>query len=108
MTLQIAKQVFGKIEDSRIAELKIDLYRAAEKYTCCRTAWRLTPPEHRHLIDASRTRSHNALIDALNTLSREQANLGEDNSWRGTLGDDRKTLGDIAAYIVLFLALTAR
>jgi hypothetical protein len=108
MTLQTAKQVFDIIEDSGFSELKVDLYRAAEKYTSYRTAWRQTPREHRHLIDASRTQSHNALIDAFNILSREQAKLAEDNSWRGTLGEDRKAIGDMAAYIVLFLALSAR
>jgi hypothetical protein len=108
MNHQSAKRVFDKIEASRDAELRRDLYRAAEKYTAHRTAWRLFAPEQRHLIDAPRTRSHNALIDAFNILSREQAKSGEDNSWRGTLGEDRKEIGDMAAYIVLFLALSAR
>ena len=108
MTNQIAQQVFDKIDASQITELKFDLYRAAEKYTGYRTAWRLASLEQRHLIDSARTRSHNALIDAFNILSREQAKGGEDNSWRRMLGDDRKKIGDMAAYIVLFLALSAR
>lgn len=108
MNQQTAKQVFDKIEASHAMELKLDLYRAAEKYTAYRTAWRQATSKERHLIEPPRTRSHNALIDAFNILSREQAKRGEDNSWRGTLGEDRKELGDMAAYIVLFLALSAR
>lgn len=108
MTHQNAKVVFDKIDSSQITELKRDLFRAAEKYTSYRTAWRQTESEHRHLIDPGRTRSHNTLIDAFNVLSREQAKRGEDNSWRGVIGDERKELGDMAAYIVLFLALSAR
>ena len=108
MKLQIAQQVFEMIAASQVTELKLDLYRAAEKYTSYRTAWRQVTPEQRRLIDPPRTRSHNALIDSFNILSREQAKRGEDNHWRGMLGEDRKELGDMAAYIVLFLALSAR
>jgi len=108
MNQQTAKQVLDKIEASYAMELKVDLYRAAEKYTAYRTARRQVTPEDRLLIDPLRTRSHNALIDAFNILSRAEAKRGEDNSWRGTLGEDRKELGDMAACIVVFLALSAR
>lgn len=108
MTSQSAKGIFDKIDASSLAELKADLYQAAEKYTCYRLAWRRAEADIRHSIDPARTRSHNALIDAFNILSREQSKCGEDNSWRGVLGDDRKEIGDMAAYLVLFMALSAR
>ncbi len=59
-------------------------------------------------MDASRTRAHEALIDACNILSRAQARLGGENNWRDALGNDRQSIGDFACFIHLFLALSAR
>jgi hypothetical protein len=108
MNLHVAQQVFDGIETSQLADFKRDLYEAAKRYTGMRVEWRLTTPDERLQMDAARTRAHDALIDTFNILTREQAKCGEDNSWRKILGQDRKSLGDMAAYIVLFLALSAR
>jgi hypothetical protein len=103
-----AQQIFDQIQESKLAELKRDLYQAAHRYTGMRVEWQMAAPNERRQLDASRTRAHDALIDAFNIFSREQTKHGEDNSWRKTLGQDRKELGDAAAYITLFLALSAR
>jgi hypothetical protein len=108
MNLHAAQQIFEKIETSQLADLKRDLYRAAQRYTGMRVEWRLTTPDERFQMDAARTRAHDALIDTFNIFSREQIKCGEDNSWRKALGQERKSLGDMAAYIFLFLALSAR
>jgi len=73
-----------------------------------RVEWRLASTDDRLKMDAARTRSHEALIDSVNIFSREQAKCGEDNSWRRVVGEDRKEIGDLAAHIVLLLALSAR
>ena len=108
MNVHIAQQVFEKIEGSKLADLKHDLYQAVQRYAGMRVEWRLATPDERLQMDAARTRAHDALIDTFNILSREQAKRGEDNSWRKILGQDRKALGDMAADIALFLALSAR
>lgn len=108
MNLHVAQQVFERIEMSQLADFRRDLYQAAKRYAGMRVEWRLTTPDERLQMDAARTRAHDALIDTFNILSREQAKHGEDNSWRKTLGQDRKAIGDMAAYIILFLALSAR
>lgn len=106
MNLHVAQQVFVGIETSQLADIKRDLYQAAKRYTGMRVEWRLTTPDERLQMDAARTRAHDALIDTFNILSRGQAKCKEDNLWRNNLGQDRKSLGDMAAYIVLFLALS--
>jgi len=108
MNFQTAQSIFGRIEKSQLLDLKLDVYRAAQRYTSLRCEWRLATPDERLQMDAARTRAHDALIDNFNILSREQAKRGEDNAWRKILGQDRKAIGDMAAYIALFLALSAR
>ncbi|MGC8624401.1 MAG: hypothetical protein ACP5VQ_03945 [Phycisphaerae bacterium] len=58
--------------------------------------------------DTDRNCAHNAFIDACNILARNMAKVGEDATWRQTLGDERKTIGDLACYIHCFLGLAAR
>jgi hypothetical protein len=108
MTFQVAQSIFERIDATQLVDLKRDLYRAAQRYTTIRVEWRMGTTDERHKIDAARTRSHEALIDSVNILSREQAKCGEDSSWRRIVGEDRKEIGDLAAYAVLFLALSAR
>ena len=47
-------------------------------------------------MDGTRTAAHNALIDALNILSRAMIKAGEDTTWRKQLGNDRQEIGDLA------------
>lgn len=108
MNLNTAQQMFAQIQASGLLDLKRDLYQAAHRYTGIRVEWQMAAPEERHQLDGSRTRAHNALIDTFNILSGAQVKHGEDNSWRKILGQDRKELGDTAAYFTLFLALLAR
>jgi hypothetical protein len=108
MTFHVAQSIFERIDATKLVDLKRDLYRAAQRYTTMRVEWRLAPTDDRPGMDAARTRSHEALIDSVNILSREKTRCGEDNSWRRMLGEDRKKIGDLAAHLVLFLALSAR
>lgn len=108
MTFHVAQSIFQSLDATELVELKRDLYGAAQRYTTMRVEWRLAPNDDRLSMDVARTRSHEALIGSVNILSREQAKCGEDNSGRRMLGEDRKEVGDLAAHIVLFLALSAR
>ena len=99
MNLHAAQQSFDTVATSQLEDLKRDLSRAAQRYTGMRVEWRLTTSDERPQMNAARTRAHDALIDAFNTLSREQTKRGEGNSWR-------KTLGDMAAYFILLIALS--
>jgi hypothetical protein len=56
----------------------------------------------------ARTAAHNAFIDSCNILSRQMAKSEESTAWRGTLGTDRREIGDFACFIALFVGLAAR
>ena len=81
---------------------------SAVRYARIRTDWYLTDDATRRDVDAMRTRAHDAFIDNCNILSRAMANNGMNNTWRQTLGDQRKDLGDFACYIHCALGLEAR
>ena len=55
-----------------------------------------------------RTAAHNALIEAVNILSRSMAKAGQDNEWRRLLTYDRKIIGDFACLLVAHLGIVAR
>ena len=108
MDYRTAEQIWKGIESTRLVSLRIDLIRAALSYSNHRVQWMLALQEQRSEMDAARSRAHNAFIDTCNILSRNMAAGGESIEWRRLLGDDRKEIGDIACYIILFLGLAAR
>lgn len=59
-------------------------------------------------LDAARTIVHNRFIDSCNILSREQAKIGEDNSWRNAIGMERKLIGDWACWVSCFIGIGNR
>ncbi len=67
----------------------------------------MTVPE-RLEADKQRTSAHNALIDAINVLSRSMAKAGQDNEWRRLLTDERKVIGDFSCFLVAHLGILAR
>lgn len=89
-------------------DLKDDLIMAAIRYAELRVRSQQPAAAADPQIDADRTRAHNVFIDACNILGRNMAKVSEDASWRETLGDDRKAIGDLACYIYCFLGLAAR
>jgi hypothetical protein len=103
-----ARLCFESISQSSLNSLRHDLVRLAVAYAQIRAKWYMMGVDEKRDADSSRTASHNAFIDACNILSRNQAKIGEDNSWRETLGDDRKVIGDFACYVHLFVGLSAR
>ena len=100
--------ILSAIGNTSLVELRDELFRYAIDYTSERAKWRLTSLEERRERDEHRSRVHTCFIDSCNILSRAQVKIGEDNKWRAELGSDRKEIGDLACWVVLFLALDAR
>lgn len=105
ITHELAQDLFGAIESTERKDLRRDLMERAVHYAHYRSRWPLLDFDERRELDAARTSAHNAFIDACNNLSRNMAQIGEDNGWRASLGEDRRTIGDFACYITLFLGL---
>jgi len=84
-----------------------DFYRmylkSAAEYASTRTSWATMEQAERNEDDRSRRMKHDAFISMLNAISR---NLGMENV--DEILPDRKTKGDFACYIALFLALEQR
>jgi hypothetical protein len=107
MNHDAAIAIFQSI-NTREAELKHDLVLCAVRYARARTDWRLAAPSARRAMELSRTATHNALIDALNILSRAMVKSSEEVTWRRKLSDDRKEIGDWACHVHAHLGIEAR
>ena len=99
---------YQQISRSRQVDFRNDLISAAIRYAELRVRSQQPKAADDSQIDADRTRAHNAFIDACNILARNMQAGGEDTAWRAELGEDRKTIGDMACYIHCFLGLAAR
>ena len=108
MEYSSAMAIYRQVNTTKLQDLKDDLIAAAIRYAALRVRSQQPAAADDLQIDADRTRAHNVFIDACNILARNMAKIGEDADWRQTLGDDRKTIGDLACYIHCFLGLAAR
>jgi hypothetical protein len=88
--------------------LRLQLQRSAIRYTNMRVEWLFMTSAERLEVDRQRTAAHNAFIDSVNILSRAMGQVGQDNSWRQVLGENRRDLGDFACYLVAHLGILAR
>lgn len=77
--------------------------KSASDYAATRTSWACMDQAGRVEDDRSRRVKHDGFISLLNALSR---NLGMEEIEE--IMPDRKTKGDFACYIALFLALEQR
>ena len=98
MTEKAAEKFPGSSGDFYRLFLKI-----AVDYANTRTAWANMTKDERTEDDKARRLKHDAFISILTAVSR---NLGMDNL--ENLLPDRKTKGDFACYIALFLGLEQR
>ena len=103
-----AAEILAAIDASRAATALEAFVEAAVRYARLRVDWYRSPPDARRSLDDARRRAHDAFIDTCNILSRAMKDLDEDNGWRGTLGSDRRRIGDLACYVHCHLALRAR
>ena len=88
--------------------LRLQVMRTAIRDCNIRAEWNFMTVKERMECDKQRTAAHNALIDAVNILSRSMAKSGQDNEWRRLLTDDRKVIGDFACLLVAHLGILAR
>jgi glutathione S-transferase len=108
-----AKEILATVreeseDDPRLRGLRRAWLVAAVRYAQARAEWHLAPREERIAQDQHRTQLHEAFIDSCNALSRNLSQLEKDFGWRRRLGDDRKTIGDLACYLHCLLGLEAR
>ena len=113
MTFHEAESVFGDVVkatagDEALRPLYREFLLLAVRYARARTDWRLALVDERRAMDAERSTSHNALIDASNILSRACGRAGRPNDWRRKLGEDRKDIGDFACHVHAILGVEAR
>ncbi len=94
--------------DEDLEDLKEDVLGKAVKYAQMRVKWLMSESEERREMDEARTMTHNVFIDSLNALSRLMEQKKMDVSWRNTISNDRKIIGDFACYIHAVLGLKAR
>ena len=104
----LAAEIYEQINRSKLHDLKNDLVMAAVRYAGIRVHSLPLFASETSCSDADRTRAHDVFIDTCNILARNMEKIGENAGWRETLGDDRKTVGDLACYIYCFLGLAAR
>ena len=95
-----------KLEDKM--EYWNDFLKKALGYTTIRCQWETMTREQRIEADKGRTMKHDAMITALNILSRIAENEGIDNSWRERLGEERKRIGDFACFVVYMTGISNR
>ena len=107
---EIAKNLYEEIKDNAAKCSKEgfdEFYRefldSAAGYAKTRTAWSLMDQAARIEDDKSRSIKHDAFMSLLCAVCR---NLGIDGI--DAIMPDRKTKGDFACYVALFLALEQR
>ena len=107
---EIAKQLFEEInekanKDSRegFKELYEDFLKSAVSYAETRTAWTFMEQAERMEDDRSRSIKHDAYMSNLESICRNLKIEGIDE-----IMPERKTKGDFACYIALFLSLKQR
>lgn len=108
MDYKTAEKAYTLMSATREARLLRELIIYAIRYAQIRANYWLATPDMRLAMSPDRSRAHDALIDACNILSRSQAKLKEDNSWREILGPDRKEIGDFACHLHAMLGIEAR
>ena len=101
-------EIFEEISDTKCIELKDEMIYLAIRYSRIRVDWKISDTLQRIEMDESRTRCHNAFIDACNILSRNMEKSGEYTKWREKLGNDRKVIGDFACFIHYMLGVESR
>lgn len=108
MDWEKATRLAYAIGRSKLAEQRMDFFRAAADYARLRSEWQLAAPEGKAAMNSTRTLAHDTFISTCDTMAQVMGETGEDASWRADLGNDRKELGDFACYVNLMLGLAAR
>jgi hypothetical protein len=108
MDWEKATRIAYAVGRSRLADLRMQLFRKAVDYANIRVEWQLSDQDGKVLMDPVRTKAHDAFIEICDVMGQAMAGEGEDVAWRDDLGGDRKEIGDFACYVHLILGLVAR
>lgn len=107
---ETAKRIYDELKEkakqspmSGFQEFYKMFLTSAVEYAATRTAWSTMDQAAKNDDDKPRRLKHDAFISMLNAISR---NLGVDEI--EVVMPDRKTKGDFACYMALFLALEQR
>ena len=106
---EVAKELYNEIKEKMVGqpedfrEFYEEFLELATDYAKTRLSWSFMDLEARRADDGSRTIKHNAYMAKLTAICR---NLGIKNI--ENLMPERKSMGDFACYIALFLALEQR
>lgn len=100
--------ILKEVEATTDASLRKQMVELAIRYARLRVDCHQAGLAGDAMLEATRTRAHNALIDSLNILSRDAVNSEQPIHWRDRLGDDRKVIGDFACHLHAILGLRAR
>ena len=92
-----------RIQDSDIKELYDDFLKSTVDYSKCRVRWAFMDKDERMSDDKSRSMKHDAYMMMLGAVCRNLDIEGIDE-----IMPDRKTKGDFACYITMFLGLEQR
>ena len=106
-----ADMVAGIGSDTDALELYGELLRTAVKYAGIRAKCPLLPKQDKidQEKDERRTMCHDSLLIKIEKMHRFQRTvLKKESSWRETLGEDRKRIGDFACYLAFVESLYAR
>lgn len=107
---EIAKKLFDEINGKAVndqregfKEFYEGFLKSAVSYAEMRTAWTFMEQSERKENDRSRSIKHDAYMSSLGAICRNLGIEGIDE-----IMPDRKTKGDFACYIALFLGLEQR
>lgn len=103
-----AEKIYVQIITSQLTDLASKLIKSGIRYARIRVDWYLLSMKDRMDFDKERTHAHNAFISSCDILARNMKKQGEDNSWRKTLGNERKVIGDFARLLHALLGIKAR
>lgn len=106
MTIEQSEEIFDRICQSSCRDARNDLINKAIAYARIRVDHFRAGGEKQRWMN--RGGIHNEFIAACNTMAEEMGDHGEDATWRRSLGQDRKVIGDFACFIHCLIGLEAR
>lgn len=94
--------------DADALELYNDIIKISVRYAAVRSKWPMLSRQEKIDQDSGRTSCHDAVIVRTDKLARYQKTSGIETSWRESLGDDRRRIGDFSCYLAFVNGLNAR
>ena len=95
-------------KDDEVFDMWQDMLNKAIEYTSIRAKWSLMSTAEKIENDAHRTACHDSFINSLKIYVRYLKQLGINLLVNELIGQDRKTIGDFANYIVFREAIKNR